>query len=249
MNGQAKLKLYVFHGGPAPRRVVVYLAERSFTQDLVEIVPCTISAPGAPAEAPGKPAGSVPLLHDESTGFVLRESLAIMEYLEDLAEAQGMPTMRGSTPEARAKTRQMMGLIDAVTTDVEYAPVFGCKLFAPVVGGESGQSAAAVRWLLSHAHQNLSRIAEYAPPGEGIPWLVEFEPNGGEGQEARVTVADCAFFAILQYARNMFGWDLTERYPRLKLFYDAFERRASAAIPDGAWPAQLTDLTKEWIDY
>ncbi|KEF54738.1 uncharacterized protein A1O9_09180 [Exophiala aquamarina CBS 119918] len=248
MKGQAKLKLFVFHGGPAPRRVVIYLAERKFPQDFIEIIPCTISAPGAPAEAPGKPAGSVPVLHDESTGFILRESLAIMEYLEDLAEAQGLPTMRGSTPEARAKMREMLGLVDALTVDIEYAPVFGCKLFASVVGGESEQSAAAVRWLLGRAHQSISRIAEYAAPAGRTPSLAKFDGDSHDA-EARVSTADCALFAVLQYAENMFGWDLTERYPRLKQFYDAFQRRASAAVPDGTWPAQLTDLTKDWIDY
>jgi glutathione S-transferase len=234
------LKLFVFHGGPAPRRTVVYLKERNFEEDFIEIISCTMAAPGAPAEAPGKPTGSVPLLHDPETGFLLRESLAIMDYLEDLAEERGLPTMRGCTPAARAKTKEMMGLIDAVTTCIEYAPVFGCKLFAPVVGGE--QSAATVRWLLGHAHQNLERIAEYAPGG--TPWLVTFD-----GEETRVTMADCALFVVLQYAENMFGWDLAEKYPRLRQFYDAFKWRTSAAVPEGTWSAQLTDLTKEWITY
>lgn len=236
------LKLFVFHGGPAPRRVVIYLQERRFSDgNSIEVIPCTIAAPGAPAQGPGKPPGSVPLLHDPATGFVLRESLAIIDFLEDMAEAQDLATMRGRTPEDRAKTKEMLGLIDAVTTDVEYAPAFGCRLFAPVVEGE--QSPAAVRWLLSHAHQNLERIAEYA--AEGTPWLLRF---AGE-EEARVTVADCALFAILQYAENMSGWDLTERYPRLKEFCAAFKGRQSAVIPEGTWPAQLTDLTKDWIEY
>lgn len=242
------LKLFVFHGGPAPRRTVLYVHERRFPEGFVEIIPCTIDAPAAPAKAPRKPPGSVPLLHDPETGFVLRESLAILDYLEDLAEApqgplQLRPTMRGATAQDRAKTKEMLGLIDAVTVDVEYAPTFGCKLFAPTVGGE--QSAAAVRWLLRHAHQNLARIAEYAAEGGTTPWLVKFD---GE-DEARITLADCALFAILQYAEHMFGWDLTEKYPRLRLFYDAFKERESAAIPEGTWPAQLTDLTKDWIEY
>ncbi|KAK5043575.1 hypothetical protein LTR84_011382 [Exophiala bonariae] len=236
------LKLFVFNGGPAPRRVVIYLVERNFNEDAsVELIQCTIAAPGAPALAPGKPPGSVPLLHHPATGFTLRESLAIIDYLEDMAEVQGLWTMRGRTPKDRAKTKEMLGLIDAVTTDVEYAPAFGCRLFAPVVGGE--QSPAAVRWLLSRANQSLERIAEYA--AEGTPWLLRFERE----EEAQVTVADCALFAILQYAENMFGWDLTEDHPRLKTFYGAFKLRQSASIPEGTWPTQLTDMTKDWIEY
>lgn len=173
------LRLFVFHGGPAPRRVVVYLKERNLPD--VEVVSCTMSAPQAPVEAPGKPSGAVPLLHDPGTGFTLHESLAVTMYLEDLAIQQGGEPMDGSQggPAGRAKIIEMLGLIETVAVGVEFAPVFGCKIFAPVVEGQ--QSAGGVRFLLKLVHQNLDRIEQYAAPirNTSQPWLVDV------GQETR----------------------------------------------------------------
>lgn len=59
---QMALGLWIFHSDAPPRRVVIHPAERGFTPNDVEIIPATIAALGAPAEVPGKPPGSVPLL-------------------------------------------------------------------------------------------------------------------------------------------------------------------------------------------
>ena len=238
------LRLFVFHGGPAPRRVVVYLKERNLPD--IEIVPCTMSAPQAPVEAPGKPSGAVPLLHDPDTGFTLRESLAVTMYLEDLAIQQGAEPMDGSQGGrvGRARVNEMLGLIETVAVGVEFAPVFGCRVFSSVVDDQ--QSAGGVRFLLKLVHQNLDRIEEYAAPIEddSQPWLVDL------GQETRqVSIADCFLFGILQYAKHMFGWDLVASHPRLEKLYDVFEKRQSADVPEGCWPEQLTAFTKDWIEY
>ena len=235
------LKLWVFHGGAAPRRVVIYLAERGFTSDDVEIIPATIAAPGAPAEAPGKPQGAVPLLA-LGDGKYVHESLAIIEYLEDLTDSRGLPTMRGRTPEERARVREMLGLAEQMTLAIELAAVHGSIIFASEI--ENQQSAASVRYLLRHCHKNLSRIEEYASPGG--PFLVSFDDQHAGPQ---VTIVDCVVFATLQYAVELFGVDLTEHHRRLRQFYDAFKMRPSAVIPEGTWHPQLTSMTKKWIEY
>ncbi len=238
------LKLFVFHGGPAPRRVVVYLHERNLPN--VEIVPCTMSAPQAPAEAVGKPSGAVPLLHDPDSDFTLHESLAVTNYLEELAIQQGAEPMDGRQGgfAGRAKVNEMLGLIETVAVGVEFAPVFGYKIFSQVVDNQ--QSAGGVRFLLKLVHQNLDRIEEYAAPvkDDSQPWLVDI------GQASRqVSIADCFLFGILQYARHMFGWDLTASHPRLQKHYHVFEKRESAAVPEGCWLEQLTAMTKDFIEY
>lgn len=123
----------------------------------------------------------------------------------------------------------MMGLVETLLYTMKYLPYFGGKLFATVVEGD--QSAGSVRFLLKQLHKTLNKIVEYVPPepgrdGDG-PWLVDC---GNENEVRRLTVADCSLFGILQYARYMFGWGLTAGYPRLARFYDAFERRESAAV-------------------
>jgi len=97
-------QLWVFHGGAAPRRVTIYLAERKFSSSFITILPTTIAHPGAKTIAPGKPPGTVPLLQLPSGEFII-ESLAIIDYLEDIAESQNMPSLRGNTPLERAVKR------------------------------------------------------------------------------------------------------------------------------------------------
>jgi glutathione S-transferase len=94
----------------------------------VEVIPATIAAQGAPAEAPGKPPGSVPLLA-LGDGTYDHESLTIIKYFEDLAESKGLPTLRGHTPEDRARVRETLGLAQEVTLALELAAVHGCVIF------------------------------------------------------------------------------------------------------------------------
>jgi glutathione S-transferase len=232
-------KLWVFDGGAAPRRVVIYSVERTFPRGFIEILPTTMAGPGAPAIAPGKPPGPVPLLSLPS-GELITESLSIIEYLEDIAESQCMPSLRGSTPVERAKVRTLLGLIETVTLSVEFAAVNGSVAFAPLV--ERQQSAGVERWLLAFIHKNLERIEDIADP-QG-PFLVK--PKDGNGD---VTTADCALFATLQYASELWGLNLVKKHPRLKLFYDAFGKRPSAAVPENTWPREMTMMTRKFIEF
>lgn len=229
-------KLWVFHGGAAPRRIVIYLAERHFPSTFINTISTTISGPGEPALAPGKPPGPVPLLQLPS-GELISESLSILEYFEDVASSQNMPSMRGDTVIERAKVRTLLGLIETVTLSVEIAAVNGSVAFSSLVEGQ--QSAGIERWLLAFIHKNLERISQLAAQGVG-PLL------GG----IDVTTADCALFATLQYAEELWGLDLVrEKHPRLKMFYEAFAKRASSVVPENTWPKEMTEFTRQFITY
>lgn len=236
-------KLWVFHGGATPRRVVIYHTERNFPKDFIEIIPTTMAGPGAPAVAPGKPPGSVPLLALPS-GELVSESLSIIEYLEDVAETQGLPSLRGRTAIERAKVRTLMGLIDSVTLSVEIAAVNGSIAFAQILEGQ--QSAGMERWLMAFIHKNLDRMEEVADP-QG-PFLVKTRTENTTS-EMEITTADCALFAVLQYASELWGLNLVEQHPRLQLFFDAFKTRPSAAVPENTWPEEMTTMTRRFIEY
>ncbi|CAM1503209.1 Fc.00g079850.m01.CDS01 [Cosmosporella sp. VM-42] len=236
-------QLWVFNGGAAPRRVVIYSVERNFPEGLIDIIPATISGPGAPAIAPGKPSGAVPLLALPS-GELIGESLSIIEYLEDIAESRGMPPLRGNTAIERAKVRTLLGIIETVTLSVEIAAVNGSVAFASLV--EDQQSAGLERWLLAFIHKNLKQIAEIADP-KG-PFLIRKKDTNSE-MRTEVTTADCALFAILQYASSLWGLNLVEEHRRLGLFYDAFKARPSATVPENTWPSEMTAVTKQFIQY
>ena len=229
-------KLWVFHGGAAPRRTVIYLAERHFPSGFIDIIPTTISGPGEPALAPGKPPGPVPLLRLPS-GELITESLSILEYLEDVASSQNMLSMRGNTIIERAKIRTLLGLIETVTLSVEIAAVNGSMAFSSIVEGQ--QSAGIERWLLAFINKNLERISQLA--SQHLAPLL-----GG----IDVTTADCALFATLQYAKELWGLDLVEeKHPRLKKFYDAFAGRPSSVVLENTWPEEMTAFTRKFIDY
>jgi glutathione S-transferase len=88
----------------------------------------------------------------------VHESLAIIEYLEDLAESRGLATMRGRTTAERARVRDMLGLAEEMTHALELAAVHGCIIFVPEI--ENQQSAASVRYALTHCHKKLAKIEE-----------------------------------------------------------------------------------------
>jgi glutathione S-transferase len=222
------LNLLVFHGGLAPRRVVIYLAERGVTSDNVETIPATISVPGASAEAPGKQPGSVPLLRLEDRRRI-HESLANIEYFEDPAEPRGLFTMRSRTPEERARVRELLGFAEEMTLALHIATTHRCVIFASQI--ESQQSAATVRYMLRHCHKKLSKIEEFVSPG--YPFLVCLNSHDTVSQ---VAVADCVVFATEQHAWEMFGINLTEGHPRLRRLYDTFKSRRSTVVPNGVWP-------------
>jgi glutathione S-transferase len=231
-------KVWVFNGGAAPQRVVIYSVDRNFPTGFIETIPTTMAGPCASAIAPGKPPGPVPLL-DLPSGELVTESLSIIEYLEDIAESQGMPSLRGSTPMERAKVRTLLGLIETVTLSVEIATVNGSVAFAPLVEGQ--QSAVMEHWLLAFIHKNLGRIEDIADP-QG-PFLLK--PKGGN---VEVTTADCALFATLQYASESWELNLMKEHPRLKPFYGAFGKRPSAAVPENTWPREMT-MTRKFIEF
>jgi glutathione S-transferase len=197
-----------------------------------------MAGPGTPAITPGKPPSAVPLLALPS-GELVTESLSIIEYLEDIAESQDMPSLRGSTPVERAKMRTLLGLIEIVTLSVEFAAVNGSVAFTRLVEGQQG--AGVEHWLVAFIH-NISRIEDIADP-QG-PFLDK--PKDGNRE---VTTADCALFATLQYASKLRGLNLVKEHPKLKLFYDTFEKRPNAAVPENTWPREMTMMTRKFIEF
>lgn len=107
--------LYVYPWMPDPRRIIIYLREKNIPSSLVTIVP--VPDPQSSTELPPqyapRPKGSLPLLVIPSSSgekpVVIRQSVAIMNYLDELCDAgaQGFPKstypMRGSDMLSRAR--------------------------------------------------------------------------------------------------------------------------------------------------
>lgn len=118
------LELFVLSWGIYPRRVLIYLAERGLLNSLhLKITPVILS--GATMTASGKPPGTLPIL-SLGNGHFIKQSIAVLEYFEDICDAakisnstdttraklglEGGPSMRGDTPDEKARTRQILGL-------------------------------------------------------------------------------------------------------------------------------------------
>ncbi|KAI4865017.1 hypothetical protein F4820DRAFT_313083 [Hypoxylon rubiginosum] len=240
------LELFVIPWGVYPRRVLIYLHEKGLLNSgFIKITPVTIS-PDLEMVAPGKPKGTVPILALPD-GIFIKQSVPILEYLEDIcdnpqkdwqkeiAATAKSSSMRGNTSCQRATTREMLALADEVTAMFGFACHKGSKLFVTLEPTNPVASSLAMDW----AKRNLTLFEAY------------YEGRFEEGYSAEeVTIADCALFSLLQFAKELYGRHLVVEepgLPNLKRFYDAFKERESTKILDDFYPKDVRDLARVWL--
>jgi len=101
------MKLYYFPVAPNPTRLRLYLAEKAQGGCAIELEQVQVHLPkgeqNAPEHLARSPLGRVPVLELDD-GSYLSESLAIMEYLEELHPE---PPMIGRDPLERARVREL----------------------------------------------------------------------------------------------------------------------------------------------
>jgi glutathione S-transferase len=200
------MKLYDFVGAPNPKKLRVYLAEKGIS---IPVVPVNIvtGENRQPEFLQKNPLGGLPVLELDD-GSYLTESLAIIEYLEELNPS---PPMIGTTPRERARVRELeriaeLGLLSPVAHYFQNSH--------PFMAGRLKQSPDAAENAKNRANGVLKVL-------DGI--------IGASGFVAgpRPTIADCTLFATIEFAgfaelpldgscRNVFGW------------YERFKERPSA---------------------
>ncbi len=213
------MKLYELEWGLYPRRVGIYLAEKGIT-DIERIAFDALSAWPAPEMTRLSPMGTVPILGTEN-GTLIRSSVAILEYLEERFPS---PDLLGATPEARARTRELVSVID------EAAIYFGiwCRQASPLFAGRGQQNREAATMAADVYHVRLRQLDALIGETEG-PFLA--------GQH--VTIADCIATATLQFAEHCYGVPVPN-YDRLASWYAYFGKRPSATLP--AYPEPVLAL-------
>ena len=145
------MKLYDFVGAPNPKKVRVYLAEKGLS------IPCEqvniVSGENrTPQFLKRNPLGGLPVLELDD-GRHLTESLAIIEYLEEL---HPNPPMIGATPLERARVRELeriaeLGVLSAVATIFQNTH--------PFMAGRFKQSADAADNARTRLGNTLSVVA------------------------------------------------------------------------------------------
>lgn len=199
------MKLYDFFFAPNPRKLRVYLAEKGLEIPKVH-VDLTKGEQRGPEILSRNPMGGLPVLELDD-GTCLRESLAIIEYLEELHPE---PPMIGASPLERAQVRALertadLGLLAGV------ARVFHNT--RSVLPGVVPDPALAAR-----ARRDLEKPAGFldATLADGRPFVAG----------TRVTIADCTLFAAMEFGRTGsldIAWP-----PHLAAWFERFQQRPSA---------------------
>jgi glutathione S-transferase len=242
------LELFVFPSTIFPRRVLIYLQEKGLADsDQIQISQVSLTETGQMV-APGKPPGSVPMLRLPSGKFI-KQSIAIIDYFEDICDSPYEPwqvalnnaarrqTMRGSTPEQRARNRDMLCLIDEASSYFTLACHKGTVLFQAM----EETNADAARLLKQKCRATLALID---------PYYEGWQPAHGEGKE-EISTDDCVLFALLEFAGNIYGVDFFKNgaLPHMAAFYKDFGSRSSAVIAEEHWKQVegWAPLAKQWL--
>jgi glutathione S-transferase len=199
------MRLHHFQFAPNPRKVRVYLAEKGITLPLVA-VDLMQGEQRAPAFLAKNPLGSLPVLELDD-GSYLTESLAIIEYLEELHPE---PPMLGRTPLERARVRELERLIETTFLN-RIARIFANS--SPVFRHTPQLPAAA-----EQAREGLPRALAVVDARVGA---------GPFAAGAAPTIADCTLFAAFEHAK-IAGETIPPAHASLWRWYERFAARPSA---------------------
>ncbi len=201
-----RMKLYDFAGAPNPKKVRVYLAEKGLSLP-IEPVDIISGKNRTPEFLARNPLGGLPVLELDD-GSHLTESLAIIEYLEELHPT---PSLLGSTPLERARVREAericeLGILGSIATVFQNTSPF----FAGRVK-QSPEAASNAQTRLQNSLRVLdARLAK-------SPFVAGTQP----------TIADCTLLAALDFA-GFGGIEIPAEFQHVHRWYGDFKKRPSA---------------------
>jgi glutathione S-transferase len=206
------MKLYYFPIAPNPTRVRLYLAEKAQGGATIplemEVVSLGEGAQRTPEFLARNPRGKVPVLELDD-GSCVAESLAIIEYLEELYPD---PPLIGATAEARLRTRAVERLAEL-------------EVLMPVAG--LVHSTRSPLGLPPDPHtETLCRERLAAGLTALDARLVGNEFVAGKS----VTIADCTLFAALAFG-GFFGVEVGGEHPNVQRWLAMYRARPSATLP------------------
>jgi len=197
------VKLYYFPIAPNPTKVRVYIAEKGVELELAQ-VDLAKGEQRSVEHLARNPHGALPVLELDDGSF-LCESLAIIEYLEELYPR---PVLIGSTPESRARVRSIERMIDIGVLMAGGRAVHATN--SPL--GLAPNPAVAESALVA-LHKSVAHVDAV---------LAESAFAAGD----HVTIADCTLWAALQFI-EFFGIDAIGEHRNLADWKQRFARRPS----------------------
>ncbi len=200
------MKIYDFVGAPNPKKLRVYLAEKGLT------IPCeqvnlVTGENRAPDFLKRNPLGGLPVLELDD-GSCLAESLAIIEYLEDLNPT---PPMIGTSPTERARVREVERIAELGVL-FRVAAIF--QNTHPFMANRLKQSPDTAE----NARNQLAGVVK------ALDARVGGKPfAAGE----RPSIADCTLFAAFEFA-EFAQVTIDPACKNLARWYAEFKKRPSA---------------------
>jgi glutathione S-transferase len=195
------MKLYTFPPAPNPARVGFYLREKGIEVDTV-LLDFTKGEQNSPEHLARNPAGTAPVLELDD-GTFLTESLAIIEYLEELYPE---PPMIGTDPLSRARTRE-------AERDIEF-----CVMLRIIRYVHAHRSPLGLPPNPAVAEQELARL----PNGLN---RVEARLEGNEFVLGSApSIADCTLLAALNFGRFA-DLDPGKEYPNIGAWFERYALR------------------------
>lgn len=250
-------ELIVLPWGVYPRRVLIYLAEKGIlSSPFIKVTPVHASPTGALVFADGKPVGSsVPILRIPSKAnttntTTIKQSIAILDYFEDVCDSpdpnqpwqiglakSARGTMRGTSPEERARTRDILCLADEVTSHLAFACHKGSKLFSTM----ETQQPLGAQLALESCRRNLKQLDRYYKDD------TRFEEDSNVGSQ--IHIADCVLYSTLHFAKDLYGVDLTTGpdVANIGRFYEGFGKRESVQVSSDHFPEMIKNLACQWL--
>lgn len=232
--------LYAYPWMPYPRRPIIFLREKKIPQSLVRVVRVSVDQDGnqiVDSSFPPRPAGSLPILaipyaDDKEKWTHIRQSMAVINFLEDLCETKqygfSSPTgpLMPNDALARARETEILTLAEELLTGWNSVRMFGTG--AGTMSFPEG-AKEMLRWE-RRALLNVERyLAERAQPLQ---------------KERPATIAEIVLYQFLEFTKDCYGVDMTigsgklvqdpygkevqEKFPTLRAFYLAFAERESA---------------------
>ena len=200
------MKIYDFVGAPNPKKLRVYLAEKGLR---IPFEPVNIMSGDnrKPDFLKKNPMGGLPVLELDDGGC-LSESLAIIEYLEELNPT---PPMIGTTPGARARVRELeriadLGVLGGVGQYFQNTHPFMAQRVK-----QSPEAAETAKTRLTTALRVLDAAIGSKPFVAG----------------ERPTIADCTLLAALEFAEFAQA-PIDRECKNVSRWYAKFKERPSA---------------------
>lgn len=259
------LLLYIYPWMPFPRRVTIYLHEKRIPPTLVRTVRVSDPQDGnkvTDPSLPPRPPGSLPILaiqhaDAEDKWTYIRQSMAIISFLEDLCEAGdygfSSPTGRlmPTKPLERARETEILSLAEELT--VGWNPV---RIFGTNAGTMSFPQGA--KEMLRWERRALLAIETF---------LSERTTASAKLLTGPATIAEIVLYQFLEFTKDCYSVDMTigsgemvmdvygrevkEDFHQLREFFLVFRKRESArrALDAGEVPgAAPAKAMGTWAD-